>query len=227
MSLIKANSVQIGQSSTATQNFTLAVPASPDGTIKLARGNSGATTADILSVASDGRLLFNKPPIGSVLQVVQTVKQDTFTTSSTSYVDVTGLSASITPSSSSSKIFVQIFMPATNLGQQGTYIRMTRNGSTVAGSLSTSGSATGTTNAVQASHGFIPSGASNMFTVMPLTIAYLDSPSSTSAVTYQAQTRTGGAGTVYVNYQGAGSTNNNNADYGYYISTITLMEIAG
>lgn len=227
MSLLKANSVQIGQSATATNNFTLSVPSSPDGTIKLARGNSGATTADVLSVASDGRISFNRPPIGSVLQVVQTVKQDTFTTSSTSYTDVTGLSASITPSSSSSKIFVQIFMPATNMGQRGTYIRMTRNGSTIAGSLSTSGSATGTTNAIQASHGFVPSGENAMITVVPLTIAYLDSPSSTSLVTYQAQTRTGAAGAVYVNYQGAGSTNNNNADYGYYISTITLMEIAG
>ena len=56
MSLLKANSVQIGQSSTATENFTLAVPSSPDGTIKLARGNSGSTTADILSVANDGKV---------------------------------------------------------------------------------------------------------------------------------------------------------------------------
>ncbi len=37
MSLIKANAVQVGQSPTATQNFTLAVPSSPDGTIKLTR----------------------------------------------------------------------------------------------------------------------------------------------------------------------------------------------
>lgn len=54
MSLLKSNSVQIGQSATATQNFTLSVPSSPDGTIKLARGNSGATTQDILTVNSSG-----------------------------------------------------------------------------------------------------------------------------------------------------------------------------
>lgn len=54
MSLLKANSVQIGQSATATQNFTLSVPSSPDGTIKLARGNSGATTADVLSINASG-----------------------------------------------------------------------------------------------------------------------------------------------------------------------------
>ena len=59
MSLLKSNSVQIGQSATAAQNFTLSVPSSPDGTIKLARGNSGATTADILSVSSSGAVTIN------------------------------------------------------------------------------------------------------------------------------------------------------------------------
>jgi hypothetical protein len=56
MSLLKSNSVQIGQSVTATNNFTLSVPSSPDGTIKLARGNSGATTADILTVNASGAI---------------------------------------------------------------------------------------------------------------------------------------------------------------------------
>jgi len=60
MSLLKSNSVQIGQSATATQNFTLSVPSSPDGTIKLARGNSGATTADVLSVDASGNVALNE-----------------------------------------------------------------------------------------------------------------------------------------------------------------------
>lgn len=58
MSLIKANAVQIGQSPTATQNFTLAVPSSPDGTIKLARGNSGVTTQDVMNVSNAGVVSF-------------------------------------------------------------------------------------------------------------------------------------------------------------------------
>jgi hypothetical protein len=58
MSLIKANAVQIGQSPTATQNFTLAVPSSPDGTIKLARGNAGATTQDVINVSNAGVVSF-------------------------------------------------------------------------------------------------------------------------------------------------------------------------
>ena len=39
-------------------------------------------------------------------QIVQTVKTDTFTTTSTSFTDITGLSVNITPTSASSKIYV-------------------------------------------------------------------------------------------------------------------------
>lgn len=46
--------VQLGDSLTATQNFTLTSEAA-DGTMKLARGNKGATTQDILTVDSAGR----------------------------------------------------------------------------------------------------------------------------------------------------------------------------
>ena len=66
MSLIKANAVQVGQSPTATQNFTLAVPSSPDGTIKLARGNAGATTQDVLNVNSFGNITKNSSDNWSV-----------------------------------------------------------------------------------------------------------------------------------------------------------------
>lgn len=46
--------VQLGDSATATQNFTLTSEAA-NGTMKLARGNKGATTQDILTVDSAGR----------------------------------------------------------------------------------------------------------------------------------------------------------------------------
>ena len=54
MSTIKTNNVQIGQSATPTNNFVLSVPAVPDGTLKISRGNIGATTQDVLTVAADG-----------------------------------------------------------------------------------------------------------------------------------------------------------------------------
>lgn len=57
MSTVKINTVQVGQSGTASQNFTLTA-AQADGTIKLSRGNAGVTTQDVLSVAADGRVDF-------------------------------------------------------------------------------------------------------------------------------------------------------------------------
>ena len=46
-------------------------------------------------------------PAGHVIQTLQALKTDVFSTSSTSFVDVTGLSVNITPKFSTSKIFVQ------------------------------------------------------------------------------------------------------------------------
>ena len=71
MSLLKTIRAQLGISATATQNFTLDASAS-DGTMKLARGNAGATTQDILTVDASGNV--NAPvginKAGSVLQAL-------------------------------------------------------------------------------------------------------------------------------------------------------------
>jgi hypothetical protein len=56
VSTVKANNVQVGQSGTATNNFTLYQPSSPDGTVRLAVGNSGATSADVLTANSSGNV---------------------------------------------------------------------------------------------------------------------------------------------------------------------------
>lgn len=57
MSTVKTNNVQVGQSGTATDNFTWYQPASPDGTIRLGIGNSGATSADVVRANSSGAFL--------------------------------------------------------------------------------------------------------------------------------------------------------------------------
>jgi hypothetical protein len=58
---------------------------------------------------------------GKVLQVVQTVKSDTFSSSSATFVDITGLSASITPSSASNKILVMVSL---NIGSNDSGLRL-------------------------------------------------------------------------------------------------------
>lgn len=58
MSTLKTNNVQVGQSVTATNNFTLYQPSSPDGTVRLGNGNSGSVT-DVASFTSAGVFAFN------------------------------------------------------------------------------------------------------------------------------------------------------------------------
>jgi hypothetical protein len=65
VSLIKSIMHQLGLSSDPAKNFTLSVPAAPDGTMKLARGNAGATTQDIMTVAADGKVAFPQGPVQS------------------------------------------------------------------------------------------------------------------------------------------------------------------
>jgi hypothetical protein len=57
MSLIRSIKAQLGLSNTATNNFTLTAEAA-DGTMKLARGNAGATTQDIMTVDASGKVAF-------------------------------------------------------------------------------------------------------------------------------------------------------------------------
>jgi hypothetical protein len=55
MSTVVTKNVQVGTSGTAADNFTLYQPASPDGTVRLANGNSGTTT-DLVTVTSAGNV---------------------------------------------------------------------------------------------------------------------------------------------------------------------------
>jgi hypothetical protein len=56
MSTLKTNNVQVGQSATATNNFTLYQPATPDGTVRLGVGNAGATTSDVITATNAGNV---------------------------------------------------------------------------------------------------------------------------------------------------------------------------
>lgn len=55
MSTLKTNNVQIGQSGTATNNFTWYQPVSPDGTIRLGVGNAGSVT-DVAMINGAGTM---------------------------------------------------------------------------------------------------------------------------------------------------------------------------
>lgn len=175
---------------------------------------SGSTGIDKVQA---GAVTRDKLPVGTVLQVVQVVKTDTFSTTSASFVDVTGLSASITPTSTTSKILVtvQVVHGTANAAVQ--QFRLTRGGSAIAVGAS-AGSRTPTTFA-----GYY--GASDYISHLASSIvSYLDSPASTSSQTYTVQTKVQGTNTQYINRSNADADNN---DYGTRsISTITITEIA-
>jgi hypothetical protein len=69
MSLIKAIKAQLGLSVTPANNFTLDASAD-NGTMKLARGNAGATTQDIMTVDANGGVKTRGgttvPPVGFI-----------------------------------------------------------------------------------------------------------------------------------------------------------------
>ena len=153
---------------------------------------------------------------GKVLQVQSTTKTDVFSDASTAS-DITGLSLTITPASTSSKILViaQVHIHGANAG---TGIRLVR-GSTALGLGDAAGSRTRSTMA-----GFYSSLASpDQYSSGANHINYLDSPNTTSATTYKLQGGTINGSTYYIN-QTYYNQDNNNANR--CSSTLTLMEIA-
>jgi hypothetical protein len=81
MSTIKTNAVQIGQSVTATNNFTFYQPTTPDGTVRIGNGNVGAAT-DRITIDSSGNVspgVTNTQTLGAVGDVWSNVHATTFT----------------------------------------------------------------------------------------------------------------------------------------------------
>jgi len=144
---------------------------------------------------------------GRVLQVVQVVKTDSFTSATSGFVDITGLSVSITPSSASSKILILATITAgaglnNNLG-----FNLVRNSTNINQGTSGTENRTLTQNY----------GTAYQSITSPIT--FLDSPSTTSATTYKIQMNSFGETTCKINVRATDS---------YYsgVSQITLMEIA-
>ena len=166
-------------------------------------------------------------PAGSVLQVVSTTLTSVFSASvaADALESVTGLSATITPVSSSSKILVfgAVSLALSDLAQNPA-MAIFRGGAVLpAATGDAAGSrfrlTSGGSNAVTAS-GISPRRVSSV------PFSYEDSPATTSATTYGVGVghTSGSTTTVYVN---RAETDTNSAAHGRWVSTITLMEVAG
>jgi hypothetical protein len=170
---------------------------SGSGTITL--GQSGETIAIPSGVTMTG--------MGKVLQVVNATYGTPTTTSSNVYSD-TGLTASITPSSTSSKILVFVTlngcMKAT--GATGIACKLVR-GTTDIHNIESLATYTG-------------GGSTQEIAIGSISTSYLDSPSSISSTSYKVQFKSfNNVAYVYINNESGGS--------GTSVSTMTLMEIAG
>ena len=146
--------------------------------------------------------------IGS--NVVQTIKSDTYSTSATTYQNVTGMSVTITPTSASSKILLIADLAfGTAGGQHFIEGRFTGGNSTNYKGAST--------------FAFQYFGATTIngwyaYTVQRFPMVYLDSPATASPVVYQFQAK-GSGGFMYLNRSAFGSTTSN-------VSSITTIEVA-
>ena len=159
-------------------------------------------------------------PAGAILQVLQAVKTDTQATTSTSPVDVSGLSVAITPRSTSNKILVMMDVAvgtAESTGSLGA-VYLLRGSTNIYVGDAASNRARATAQ--------IDNNAGDMsFSIVRNHATFLDSPSSTSEQTYKVQFEThNGANEVYINRSG------NDGDQTYIqrvASSITVMEVAG
>lgn len=198
--------ISLTPNASGTGNFTIASPNSnTDRTLTLPDN-----TGTILTSASNTNF-----PAGSVLQVLQTIKTDVFSTTSTTMVDITGLSVSITPSSSSNQILIMFSgQISSNNNQNSTGIQLSRGGTALF-----IGDAAG--NRVRATS---MAYADNVDTQYAANFSYLDSPATTSSTTYAIQMRCNTTGTAYLNRSSADA---NTATDFRTPASIIVMEIKG
>lgn len=147
--------------------------------------------------------------VGTPIQVVQTVKTDTFTTTSSTFTDVTGLSVSITPTSTTNKILVFVNVQFSSSSDD-ILLRLLRNSDAIG--VGTSGSSA---NGFTQQNGNVPI----RYGMSSASYTYLDSPFTTSSTTYKIQiVAQNSTSTACINRRGYDTS------YGGS-SSITVMEI--
>ena len=184
--------------------------ASGTGTLTIAAPNTNTNYTLTLPTNTGTILTTASSNLGKVLQVVQTTKNDTTSTTTTgSFVDITGMSVSITPSSASNKVLVMFSISTSNsTADQNDCIQLVRDSTNIA-----SGTGASTANCTLFMR------ENSTASIQTGSMTFLDSPATTSAVTYKLQWRASSGGTLYLNRRG------NDTNF-ITFSTITVMEIA-
>jgi hypothetical protein len=151
---------------------------------------------------------------GKLLQVVSTFKADTFTSSSTSLVDVTGLTATITPSSATSTILVTVSLSLTTAAAGNASRAAILRGATVVGG----GTAAGNRGSITFFNRLSTAGDA----IGARSFTFLDNPATTSATVYKVQAATEDTLAIGYSY----NSDNDVATGGRIGASITLMEVS-
>lgn len=186
------------------------------GTFEIKAPSSSGNTR-VLTLPDTGDLTLGGP-YGKILQVKQTVKTDTFSSTTTgSDVDITGLSVSITPSSASNKVLVtyDTNISGSNAGYSGN-IHLKR-GSTKIYQGDAEGSRTRSTQFFITRNDTI-----GHLEEIKVHGSFLDSPNTTSATTYKISVNAINTN-IYVNRT---LYDSNASGVARYPSSITVMEVA-
>jgi len=153
-------------------------------------------------------------------QIVQTVKTDVFSTTSTSFTTVTGLTASITPTATSSRVLIVVQI-AGSAGANTSLLYRLSGGNSATYVGDTAGSR------LRAIAEFSERGTNfdAQHILMSGAAIYLDSPNTTSATTYGVEVRVSRNG-ASSSINGTGNTTDSNA-YTRGASSITVIEVSG
>ena len=157
---------------------------------------------------------------GKILQVVSTTKTDTFSASVTGGTTsaITGLTATITPTSATSKVFVLVTLYGSSANSHYMPCAITRAGTPIA--LGDTAS-----NRTSIAGGFSIFFSATIGTTMisPVTLSTLDSPATTSSTTYGVAWKPGATETFYLNRTNGDADNSERVRTA---STITVMEVS-
>ena len=160
---------------------------------------------------------------GGIIQIVQTVKTNVQSTTSTSMIDISGMSVAITPTSSSSKILIQVALNYGGDSNMYAAINLLR-GSTVV----TKGDEDFSTQ-TECTFGIGGDNSNFQYKMASASYCFLDSPATTSATTYKLQIQSTGASgqRVVINAPYEGGYQQENETYSMRgTSTITAMEVS-
>ena len=200
--------------------------ANPSADITLKAPSTTGSAGQVLAVASANHSSTNAElewvGEGKILQVVQTVNQAAHASGTNAIAQgawfTPSITVAITPSSTSSKIlFTGHVAASSGNSPKGLNLRVEKGGSALTGANAASVSSRTAAHSTGGTH--------NDDYAVTLAINYLDSPSTTSAVTYGFSIghNNSSAQTLYINRTGSDT---DNSSRGRYVTVLTAMEVA-